>query len=285
LIIWDDGSIDNTIDIIKSYSDKRLKYFHDNNHGVAYARNRAIEISLGKYLAFLDSDDEWLPSKLEAQMKVMHAYPRIDILFTNFLNFNGSTRQEQPIFEQYSDIIKSLNIEQMDVELFIVNSGIPESLTFENIIATDSVMVRREILKRIGGFSEELINSEDLELWWRMGLSGICFAYLNKVYLTRYKLSGTLSSSSILTCENNIKALDICLRETLSKGRNDLIPYLRTPYRNAWQNMILLLSDLGNCKGMIKAFYQSLKYGFRFGTIRLLLRAATNTWIYKRLDR
>jgi hypothetical protein len=74
-----------------------------------------------------------------------------------------------------------------------------------------------------------------------------------------------------LTCKNHIKGLDLCSKEAISKGRNDLIPYLNGPYRNAWQNMIPLYGSVGNRKGMLRAFVMSMRYGFSLGSIRLLV--------------
>jgi len=71
LIVIDDCSTDSTKKILQSFSDKRIIYVrHLYNQGAAAARNTGIKIAKGKYIAFQDSDDEWLPKKLEKQMKV-----------------------------------------------------------------------------------------------------------------------------------------------------------------------------------------------------------------------
>lgn len=271
LIVWDDGSTDNTEPIVRSYNDKRIRYFSEKNHGVAYARNRAIEVSQGGYLAFLDSDDEWFENKLAAQVEALNTHPQIDMLFSDFMDIIESTQEKYRIFEQYSNVLKLLDVEQVNDGLFVIRAGMPERLAVENFIATDTVMIRRKLFDDVGGFAEELKILEDFELWWRMGLSGVCFAYLNRVYLTRFKPPGSLSSPGILTCENTIKGLDFCLQETLAKGRNDLVFYLNTSYRNAFQNLISLYGSIGNEKGMLNAFFQSMKYGFNLGSIRLLV--------------
>lgn len=72
LIIVDDGSTDNTKDIINSYNDKRIKYVYQENAGACVARNTGISIAQGEYIAFQDSDDIWLPNKLETQIKVIN---------------------------------------------------------------------------------------------------------------------------------------------------------------------------------------------------------------------
>ncbi len=68
LIVWDDGSSDNTEYVVKSLNDDRIHYFKNSNRGVSFARNRAIEKSCGDYLAFLDSDDQWVINKLSRQV-------------------------------------------------------------------------------------------------------------------------------------------------------------------------------------------------------------------------
>jgi glycosyltransferase involved in cell wall biosynthesis len=282
LIIWDDGSTDTTGEIVRSYHDERIKYFFDKNHGVAHARNRAIEVSHGKYLAFLDSDDEWVDEKLAVQVDILNTHSQIEVLFSDFMDIIESTQEKYRAFEQYSSVMKLLDVEQVEHNLFIFKGGLLESLTVEDFIATDSVFIRRELLERIGPFNEELRNLEDFELWWRMGLAGLCFAYIDKVYLTRYKPSGSLSSPSISACENVIKGLDLCLQEALSKERKDLVPYLNGFYRNTWQNLIILFGSSRNKKGTLNAFFRSMEYGFNLASIRLLLEAALDRKILRK---
>lgn len=273
LIIWDDGSIDDTEKIVRSYNDDRIKYCYEENHGVSYARNKAISISGGEYVAFLDSDDEWVGEKLAVQVEVMNTNSQIDVLFSDYIDIIESIQKKYRTFEQYSNVMKLLELEKVDSSLFVIKRGIPEILSFENFIATDSVIFRRKLLERTGPFLESLQGPEDFELWWRMGIEGACFAFVDKVFLTRFKPEGSLSSPGILSFENVIKGLDICLQKTLSKERGDLVPYLNINYRNTWQNLIPLYAAKGERKKMLNAFIQSLRYGFSLGSFRLLLEA------------
>lgn len=69
VIVADDASTDDTAEIIKTFKDDRIRYIrHESNAGAAAARNTGIKASRGEYVAFQDSDDEWLPEKLEKQM-------------------------------------------------------------------------------------------------------------------------------------------------------------------------------------------------------------------------
>lgn len=277
LIIWDDGSVDETKELVRSYNDERLKYYYDRNHGVAYARNQAIKFSQGTYLAFLDSDDEWVAEKLAIQVEVMDSRPQIGILFGDFLDINLVTEEKKLGFEQSSNGINLLDVVQIDESLCIIKAGMPESLVASNFICPSSVIVRRELLEKTGCFAEGLNGPEDFELWWRMGLAGAGFAYIRTVCVTRYKLPGSLSSPGILTYQRKIRALDLSLRETLVRGRQDLVPYLNRLYTRAWQNLIPLYGRKGDRKEMLKAFFQSMRYGINLFSVRLLFQALKNS--------
>ena len=75
LIVIDDGSTDRTRESVEEYQDSRLRYFYQNNKGVSSARNRGIKESKGKYLAFLDSDDTWVDTKLERTAEYIKKFP------------------------------------------------------------------------------------------------------------------------------------------------------------------------------------------------------------------
>ena len=271
LIIWDDGSTDNTSEVIASFNDGRIKYFYEDNHGAAYARNRPIEKSQGKLLAFLDSDDEWKVNKLAEQIEVMQTHPEIDVLFTDFDNINEESGKTSRTFEQYTRVMRSLSVVNSGRGLFIIKECFLCSLAKDNFIATDTVMLRRQSLKIVGSFNESLRNSEDFELWWRLGLSNISFAYLDRVSMTRYKPAGSLSSISVLSLQNRLHALDICTAEAIAAGQPELADFLNPQYRNAWQNLITVYSQEHKYAEMIDAFKRSLHYGFQPGSVRLLL--------------
>ncbi|GER80058.1 MAG: glycosyltransferase [Anaerolineales bacterium] len=276
LVIWNDGSIDETENVVRSYQDKRIKYFFDGNHGVAYARNRAIEYSLGEYLAFLDSDDEWGAKKLADQVEIMSSYPQLDVLFGDFLNIDLNTNLKESGFEQTSKGVKLLNVEQIAGNLFFIKSGMPESLVVSNFICPSSVLMRREILEKVGFFNEALNGPEDFELWWRLSLADAHFAYISRICVTRYKLLGSLSSPNISTYENKIKALDYSFQATMIVKREKLISSLKRSYKRTWQNLIPLYGKNGNAKRMIWAFVQSIKYGIDLYSVRLLFESVEN---------
>lgn len=78
IICVDDASTDNTEEVVKKYSDPRICYIrHETNRGGSAARNSGIRAATGDYIAFLDDDDEWLPEKIERQLKALEAYDAV----------------------------------------------------------------------------------------------------------------------------------------------------------------------------------------------------------------
>ena len=83
IIVVDDGSKDNTGDIIKSFNDARIKYFYQENNGLSFTRNVAIKHATGEYVAFLDHDDQWLPEKIEKQLRLFERNPELGLVFSD----------------------------------------------------------------------------------------------------------------------------------------------------------------------------------------------------------
>ena len=92
LIIINDGSSDSTEAIIYEYIKQGypIAYHYQRNKGLAFSRNKALELSQGKYVAFIDHDDLWLPDKLEKQASILEKRPEIDFLYGNYFIKRGS---------------------------------------------------------------------------------------------------------------------------------------------------------------------------------------------------
>lgn len=86
IIIVDDGSTDNTREVVKEFGNK-VRYILQKNQGAGAARNRGIEEASGEWILFLDSDDRWLPYKLSLQFKVLEAFPDYKAIHSNFYTF------------------------------------------------------------------------------------------------------------------------------------------------------------------------------------------------------
>ena len=158
VIVSDDGSTDNTEAVIQQFGD-RVTYLKNNHSGLpSVARNTALNQANGKYIAFLDSDDLWLPDKLKIQVDVLENNPRVGLVCSNAFLIDADG-------EEQSDQLFQIPGKGGSGSVFL-------DLLRDNYIITSSVMVRREIIQKIGKFSEaiELRAIEDYALWLRIAL-------------------------------------------------------------------------------------------------------------------
>jgi glycosyltransferase involved in cell wall biosynthesis len=153
IILVDDGSTDDVSPIVDaSVRDPRIMYVRQDNKGAAAARNHGIQTAHGDYITFLDSDDLYLPEKLEVQVRVLGEAKDFGMAYSHafIMDADGSTTDQYWGGYLSGEIYPDL--------LFIGR----------NRITTPTVMVRAEVLQKIGGFDETLTTCEDLDLWRRI---------------------------------------------------------------------------------------------------------------------
>jgi glycosyltransferase involved in cell wall biosynthesis len=159
LVIVDDGSTDNTREIVNRYlSDKRVRYVFQRNRGLASARNTGIRASSGEYVQFLDADDLIHTKKLEMQSRYFDHQKDVDVVFSDYGFFKDGDPETviQPPFQKSTG----------DIKLDMLRG---------NFIAVNSPLSRRKSIDSVGGFDEALTSTEDWDLWLRMLLSGKVF--------------------------------------------------------------------------------------------------------------
>lgn len=149
LIVVDDGSTDNTRDILDAYKND-IKVFRYNNQGVSAARNRGIAQASGKFIAFLDSDDLWMPNKLSMQV--------------DFFNTN-----KEALICQTEEIWIRNNVRVNPKKRHKKLSGmIFEPSLCLCMVSPSAVMIKRELFEAVGLFDESLPACEDYDLWLRI---------------------------------------------------------------------------------------------------------------------
>jgi len=156
LIVIDDGSDDETRGYLQSQRDPRLTLVCGTHTGnPAVARNRGIALARGRYIAFLDSDDQWRGDKLERQLALMAAAPARRWSYTAVRRIDGSGR-----------VIACSSVP------WVAYSGaiLEQVLSIEAQIAMPTVMAERAFVRELGGFDEQLRFGEDYDLWARMAL-------------------------------------------------------------------------------------------------------------------
>ena len=149
IIVVNDGSTDNTPFVLQSFGDQ-IRLIHQENKGVSAARNTGIKHSNSKWIAFLDSDDIWLPDKLRLQMKFFEDHPDARICQTEEIWIKNNKR----LYPKKKHKKRSGMIFEHCLPLCIVSPS--------------AVMIHREMFDFVGMFDESLPACEDYDLWLRI---------------------------------------------------------------------------------------------------------------------
>lgn len=189
IIVINDGSNDKTAEIVNSYGFS-VRCIQTTNGGVSRARNLGINNALGEYIAFLDSDDLWEPTKLEKQVVLLDENPNIGLCFTALervdqnLKLIGKTEAHN-----YPDFCEAL-------------------LLYSCVVtgSCSSVMLRTRIAKQTEGFDTSFTNYEDWEYWLQLSLITE-FAPIPE-YLVKYRtIAGSASFNDPAVIERNVKGV------------------------------------------------------------------------------
>jgi glycosyltransferase involved in cell wall biosynthesis len=159
ILVIDDGSTDDTRKVANRFSDQRIKYIYQANKGLSGARNTGIRNSVGEYLTFLDSDDLFLPDKVNFLASFLNSQPEIGFV----------AGQAIPIDEHGQRIGN------------IIDTPIPKDsskLLLGNPLHVGSVMLRRSWQETVGYFDETLRSYEDWDMWLRLAISGCTMGWV-----------------------------------------------------------------------------------------------------------
>ena len=150
IIVVDDGSSDNTLDVLASYG-ATVRVLQQSNGGPTAARNAGVAIARGEWLAFLDADDLWMPSKLERQLELAQQSAAA-LIYTDRVNLG-----------ERGDLPKI----QSDIQPLYEGDVFLDLLLLGNHITLSSVLIRAQVFRSLGGFLLPTV-AEDWELWMRV---------------------------------------------------------------------------------------------------------------------
>lgn len=156
IIVADDGSADNTAQVVQAFGDSVIYMSLPHSALPSVARNRGLGVACGEYVAFLDSDDLFLPEKLSLQTKVLDEFPKVGLVYSDGYYFHDSP-------DRHLSGTRLTGFPRPSGHIF-------DELLKINFLSPTTVLVRRSCLDQVGLFDEspELFAMEDYELWLRI---------------------------------------------------------------------------------------------------------------------
>ncbi len=198
LIIIDDGSTDDTKNIVEQYSkrDQRIKYcINHKNLGISKSRNLALQKSAGQYLAVLDSDDYWCDNnKLQKQYDFLEKKSDYVLTGGNFIKVDENDNEIGRVKNPSSD------------------QDIRNKFLFKNPITHSTVMYKKDLAIKLGGYDEKLEVGEDYDLWLKIAQRGKVFNFVDifvkyKVHADNICLRDKLKSLKVLNVIKKYKGV------------------------------------------------------------------------------
>ena len=198
LIIIDDGSTDDSINIISKFNDDRIHiYNNEKNLGLIATLNKGLKLCKGDFIARMDADDISFPTRFDEQIKYFKTHPEVDILGTNYEIFGDA--------HQISNLPN--NLEQIKLELL-----------FHNVICHPAVMMKRQSIKNMS-YNSKYLHNEDWAFWLEGVKNGLTITNLNKVLL-KYRQEG--QNISLKHQQTDFKRTKLIYKDYLS----NIIPTL-----------------------------------------------------------
>ncbi len=167
IIVVDDGSTDNTKEVIAAYGD-RVRYIYQSNAGPSAARNNGAHSSDARFIAFLDSDDTIYPTKLEKQVAYLKAHPDVDIVLCGWVDLDPVGKVVEKVESLPTDRILET----------ILMAGM------RGVFSPNVPLTRSECFLRVGGFDVSLPAREEQDFWMRAELSGNKYGIVEEVLCT-----------------------------------------------------------------------------------------------------
>ncbi len=217
LIIINDGSTDNSLEVVKNFveglkiEDCRLKILSKPNGGVCSARNRGIQEARGEYVALLDGDDLWDKEYLAEQIKMIHDYPDAAMWGINFAELSEGKlirKLETALPEGYRGYVE--NYFQMQGRV-------------SDLFCSSSVLIRKDVFDKVGLFDERIKYAEDSDMWFRI-ISNYPVAFYDR-YMVHYLYDAENRAM------NRKRLLKYWLPYYVDKYKNPLFKHDKTFYR------------------------------------------------------
>jgi len=229
IIVIDDGSTDNTQQLIQSQT-KNIIYLKQDNQGPSAARNAGIKLAKGDWIAFLDADDQWTSDRIEKQLDALSLSPELHLLAGDM----------QEIDLDNKVITQSVLAKHSLLEPFQINQSRPihnalAQLVTKNFIPTGTVLVKRSTVLEAGLFNINIRFGEDLELWAKIAAKHPITCLPEILMLRRLHQQNATNATAAMLADlvNVMQSISLYAQDTLSKqniNSNKLVA-------EAWNNL------------------------------------------------
>jgi len=267
IIVLDDGSTDSTGEIVQSIAnrDHRIIYKYQCNVGLAETRNRIVNMSKGRYVAFLDQDDLWLPTKIEKQVRLLENYPDVKFVYGNFIIYDEENKNERVAYKRKQ----------------------PEGNVFERFlyfypVGIVTVVVEKDVLAEMDSlFDVKLSHAEEYDVFMRI-LYAHSAAYIQEP-LAKYRIHSRMTSyvgrEKVPDEYCYVMNKHIRLLPEIQEKYHDAILHFsaRSEYVRS-QNCMMI----GDLKGARRHIAPYLLHGWKWLLLYLMTFAPINVWRYLR---
>lgn len=212
IIVVDDGSEDDTAQVVSAFGDDRISYVKIKHCGIfGKVRNRGLEQAKSEYIAFLDSDDLWLDNKLSAQLGLLSQNPEASFVFSNVSFFGSNFHQSPPNFEN----------------LYVGNVLVPVLGEKRFVFYPSTLLFRRDVLLKTGMMNETLAYTTDMDFFFRICQHHQGIFTNERLVQIRKHSENTTRAVSAEILDENIFLVDKLYRDhALTKSfRNSLVSH------------------------------------------------------------
>ena len=196
IIVIDDGSTDNTKQVLSKY-EGRIKYIFQANQGVASARNRGIRAGSGKYVAFLDADDIWFIEKLEKQIAILETSQKAGFVYCDNYFVDGERKE----------------IANYKYKMPLLRGNILTDLFCSYFIITSSLVMRRACFEWVGFFDESLKVGEDYDFFLKLAFAFPVDVVEEKLWERRVTKASLSHRDFALDWQSDISTLNKFIRK------------------------------------------------------------------------